>query len=50
MDAKSPTHKNSFKHLQNKANLKILGTVDIRSQIDLGYKLGVQRHNKIVIF
>ncbi|VVC30074.1 Ribonuclease H-like domain,HAT, C-terminal dimerisation domain,Domain of unknown function DUF4371 [Cinara cedri] len=37
-------HENSFKHIQNEANLKILGTVNI----DAGYKLGIKRHNEQV--
>lgn len=41
-------HENSFKHLQNEANFKLLGTMDIRSQIDSGYKLGIKRHNEQV--
>ncbi|XP_025420998.1 uncharacterized protein LOC112691074 [Sipha flava] len=39
-------HENSFNHLQNEANFKVLGTMDIRSRIDSGYKLGIKRHNE----
>ncbi|XP_008188288.1 zinc finger MYM-type protein 1-like [Acyrthosiphon pisum] len=46
--SKISKHENSFKRLQNEANLKILGTVNIRNQIDAGYKLGIKRHNEQV--
>jgi len=28
--------------------LNLLGKVDIRHQIDIGYKIGIQRHNELV--
>ncbi|KAL4126197.1 hypothetical protein QTP88_010423 [Uroleucon formosanum] len=41
-------HENSFKHIHNATNLNLLGKVDIRHQIDIGYKIGIQRHNELV--
>ncbi|XP_050435438.1 zinc finger MYM-type protein 1-like [Adelges cooleyi] len=45
--AKINKHENSFKHLQNEADFKMLGTIDT-SKIDSGYKLEIKRHNEQV--
>ncbi|KAL4126426.1 hypothetical protein QTP88_010648 [Uroleucon formosanum] len=48
LNAKIVKHENSFKHIHNATNLNLLGKVDIRHQIDIGYKIGIQRHNELV--
>jgi len=39
-------HKHSFKHIQNEANLKVLGSINIPDEMNTGYKVGIQRHNE----
>ncbi|XP_025410376.1 zinc finger MYM-type protein 1-like [Sipha flava] len=46
LSEKIKKHENSFKHLQNEANLKVLGTINIFDKIDSGYKIRIQRHNE----
>jgi len=41
-------HENSFKHSQNEANLKVLGSINVLDKMNTGYKIGVQRHNEEV--
>ncbi|KAL4089358.1 hypothetical protein QTP88_024405 [Uroleucon formosanum] len=48
LNAKIVKHENSFKNIHNATNLNLLGKVDIRHQIDIGYKKGIQRHNELV--
>ena len=48
LNAKIVKHENSLKHIHNATNLNLLGKVDIRHQIDIGYKIGIQRHNELV--
>ncbi|KAE9536827.1 hypothetical protein AGLY_006889 [Aphis glycines] len=48
LNAKIDKHENSFKHIHNATNLNLLGKVDIRQQIDIGYKISIQRHNELV--
>lgn len=46
LSEKIKKHENSFKHLQNEASLKVLGTINIFDKIDSGYKIRIQRHNE----
>jgi hypothetical protein len=46
LSEKIKKHDNSFKHLQNEANLKVLGTINIFDKIDSDYKIRIQRHNE----
>ena len=46
LSEKIKKHENSFKHLQNEANLKVLGTINIFDKIDSGYTIRIQRHNE----
>jgi hypothetical protein len=46
LSEKIKKHENSFKHLQNEANLTVLGTINIFDKIDSGYKIRIQRHNE----
>jgi len=48
LNAKIVKHGNSFKHINNATNLNLLGKVDKRHQIDIDYKIGIQRHNELV--
>ncbi|KAE9522185.1 hypothetical protein AGLY_017445 [Aphis glycines] len=48
LNAKIDKHENSFKHIHNATNLNLLGKVDIRQHIDIGYKISIQRHNELV--
>jgi hypothetical protein len=46
LSEKIKKYENSFKHLQNEANLKVLGTINIFDKIDSGYTIWIQRHNE----
>jgi hypothetical protein len=46
LSEKIKKHENSFKHLQNEANLKVLGTINIFDKTDSGYTIRIQRHNE----
>lgn len=41
-------HEKSQLHLNNMVNLSLLGTADIASQLDSGYRLSIARHNEKV--
>ena len=41
-------HKASKSHVNNMLNLSLLGSVNIASQLDAGYKISLARHNKQV--
>jgi len=46
LSSKIKKHQNSFDHLQNEVNLKVLGYVNVNDEADKLYELEIQRHNE----
>lgn len=48
LNVKVDKHENSYKHIHNATNFNLFGKIDIRRQIDSGYKIIIQRHNELI--
>lgn len=48
LDDKIKKHSVSKLHLQNEMNMAMLGQVDIRQQLDEGYRRSIQKHKELV--